>query len=160
MGSDTILLVLGLPAAYGALVLGLAVLLQPLRREMVRIAEAMLADNKVNAESRRRINQLLDTCISFRVGLTLPFAIIGVIIDDMTHRVPPPPKIAQDPRYHAIVKRYFLSILGVNPLAAMISIPLIAISLVAHKLKGADSFREAVEEPVVRASGAIVPASC
>lgn len=157
MRFDSMLLILAIPAGYGVVLIGLAIVVHPLRRSMMIIAENMLADQPISDHTRARVNQLLDTCMSFRVGLILPLAVIGVVIDDLLHRMTPP-STENDARYHALVKRYFVSILAANPIAALISIPLMLFSFLVHVLRGDESIREAVEEPVVRASSAILPA--
>jgi hypothetical protein len=156
MNSSAIILIIAIPAIYGVILVGLAVLVRPLRYQIVDIGEAILADPNVREAGRERVNRLLDTCMSFRVGLLIPVAAIGVIIDDILRRDQPQTPLQTDYRFHELLWRYFVSILAANPVMALVTVPLIIVCSIAHQLlRGDDGLRGAVEEPVIRASGAV-----
>lgn len=156
MIDNPIILIAAIFAGYGILLVGLALLVGPMRRDIAVRAEALLADPSTKPESRERVNMLVDTCMSFHVGLILPVAAFGVLFDELLRR--PRPKahpLHDDPRYLALVGRYFASILAANPLAAIVSVPVIVFCALIGRAFGQESFKEGVEEPLERASVAV-----
>lgn len=140
----------------------LALVVHPLRVHMVSVAEKMLAEGRWNAEERAKINQLLDTCMSFRVGLAMILAVVAVTAEDLLGRERAVPKarirLVADPRFHVLLRLYFLSALAANPLATLVVVPLMIVSGVVEKLTGG-SINQVVEEPSLRAAASIPPAS-
>ena len=154
-----------LMAGYLAVVAILAFVAHPLRRRMIEIAEEMLAEPSLAPVNRDRINHLLDTCMSFRVGLRLPFAILSQIIDDFLrlplHRSPSQKELMKDERYTQLLGRYSLSVLAANPLAAIATsiliIPGAIIHVVMRGTNQRDGIRRTVEQPVLAASAIVDP---
>ena len=49
---------------------------------MAKLAHELSKDPKMGDEARDHIDMFLDTCLSFRMGILLPFAVIAAMIDD------------------------------------------------------------------------------
>lgn len=119
--------------AYIAFALGLALAAFPSRIRMTQLAEAMLAETHWTERERWEINNLLDTCLSFRIGFAVPFAITTSIFSIVSgSRRNPKEKLLRlfgDRRFDRIVIFYFISILAANPFAMILSIPLAFVSV-------------------------------
>jgi uncharacterized membrane protein (DUF441 family) len=143
---------------YVILVTALALAAHPMRIRMVELVEDILAEPQWNAAERLRLNQLLDTCMSFRVGLMVVVAALSVIVDVALGRVEEPPastaRLRKDARYHSIVVRYFVSVLAANPIAAVAAVPLMIMALIAEQMIGG-TMRAAVEEAALKASASL-----
>jgi len=140
--------------AYLALLATLTAVVHPLRRKMFFEAEALLADERYDGESKEHIDNLLDTCMSFRVGLRLPLAFVASIMVDLLRLPRPSPPyedLSYDARYHKVFLLYVASISAANPLALIVWFPLMIIGFSVH-LACRGNVRDAVEEPVLTAA--------
>ena len=140
---------------YGVIMIALAIAIYPIRKNMFSLAEELLKLKSLTESDKRKINLLLDSCMSFRIGMMVPIAIIGVISDRVIGIKMPDKASTQllnEEKYHKIIAMYFLSILVANPLAGLITLPLVFVSILTDKLIGKTTVRESVEEPIVRAS--------
>lgn len=156
MGTATVLIILGIPAAYGILVIGSTLLAWPIRRDMVALAEDILKEHKWNEEERETVNFVLDSCMSFAMGLALPIAIVAATFDTLLGKKTETTRLDNDPRFGALTWRYFVSILAANPLAALVTLPLMVVSFaVFAACDGASAPLHAVEEPLKRAGGVV-----
>jgi len=161
MGSTNPMLFVGAAFALYAFVhVALAYAARDLRIEMVRIAEEILSDSAVSDAGKDRVNHLLDTSISFKVGILIPFAAVGVMFDMLLRRAPERDEFGGDARFHRFVRRYFASVLAVNPVFAVISIPLMMLLPLWELLCGKpvakrDRMVTALEAPMLRASAAV-----
>ncbi len=137
---------------YAAFVVVLQLALQPMRLQMVDIAEEMLSEGHWNKDQREDINTLLDGAASMAFSIVLPIAILVTILKDIIGvRTEVPQwmkRLAEDPRYHALIRRFCVSLLGANPLAAVITIPLIAVGTVVGLFVSRAGYQRAIEEPV------------
>lgn len=144
---------------YVGVVLVLAAAVHPVRMHMVDTANEMLDEGHWNAAERAKINHLLDTCMSFRVGVLLVVAAADVILDIILHREVESPssasRLRKDPRFHTMIRCFFLSVMAVNPLAFLVMQPLAVAFVVLEALRGRVAPRELVEEPAIRASAAV-----
>jgi hypothetical protein len=144
---------------YAVLVAMLALALHPLRKRMFRTAESILAEGQWSADERARVNHLMDTCMSFRVGAIMPIAVISVILDDLLRREVRSTKsrtrLHRDHRFHQVIAIYLLSVMAANPLASAVTLPLLVLSAIIDKLMGQATVREVVEEPTLRALGSM-----
>jgi hypothetical protein len=140
---------------YGLLMIAIAIAIYPIRKNMFSLSEDLLKLKNLTESDKRKINLLLDSCMSFRIGVIVPIAIIGVISDRIVG-VKPVTKsssvLLDDQRYHKIIVMYFLSILAANPLVGLITVPLVFVSVLTDTLIGRTTVRESVEEPIIRAS--------
>lgn len=151
------LIFVSIVAAYGALMLGLTVALRPLRLQLADIAERLLSDSKVSSDSRDDINLLLDTCLSFKVSVLFLLALCESILGDLLRHPVEAHELEDDPRFHALVWRYFVSIAGINPIVLVFAIPIGILSLMVHSVTRKDPSRHAVEDPVLVAARAMAP---
>lgn len=152
-------------AAYVLAMIMPAFLVQPLRVKPVGSIHAMLAEHVRSDEQRGNLYTLRDHSMSFLVGPLVPVAVVSVIVDDVLGREPDQPEddeLARDPRCVRCVLRFFVSLAAANPLAAIVSLSLMAGSFVislATKRKPARALvGQAVEEPTLRALGRFQPA--
>jgi hypothetical protein len=143
---------------YAATLVLLAVLTQPLRLRMVTLSNAMLRDKRLTVEQRLRLNFLVDTCMSFRVGLLLPVAatvsILRMVLGDEP-KLETGGRLFNDTRYHSLVLCYFVSILAANPLAALVSVPLLCVGFLIAWLSNKANAKAAVEEATLMASASL-----
>lgn len=140
---------------YGVVMIALAIAIYPIRKNMFSLSEELLRLKNLTESDKLKINLLLDSSMSFRIGMIVPIAVIGVISDriiGIKPQIKTSVTLLNEKRYHKIIVMYFLSILVANPLAALITIPLVFLSIVTDKLIGKTTVRESVEEPIVRAS--------
>lgn len=140
---------------YSALMIVLAIVVYPLRRKMFSLAEELIGSGKLDQSGRAELNMLLDDCMSFRMGLLLPIAIIASIADDIIGRkfeINIDKALLEEQKFHHIILIYIISILAANPIAAFFSIPLAAISILVNLIFGKNTLTDAVEEPVIRLS--------
>jgi hypothetical protein len=147
---------------YAGLVLMLAVLAQPMRLRMVAIAESILSEPHWNKAQRDEVNSLLDTMDCLKTAIIFPLAVvmstIVVVFGLELPRDKAIERLAKDDRFHQLAGRYFLSLLAANPLAAVVTIPLIVISapLCAFFGNKSGTFKDVVEAPVFKASTAVL----
>jgi hypothetical protein len=151
--------VLAIALGYPALVAALAVAAQPMRRGMFALAESMLAEPDWRKDERDEINQLMDTCMSFRVGALLALAAIGVMTDCLLGRPVRSDRAADrlwnDRRFHRLVGRYLVSVLAANPIVAVVSLPLLGVSRLVVSICDREDGRIGIDEPVVRAANGV-----
>jgi hypothetical protein len=149
---------------YFALVLLLAVAVHPLRRRMVALGEEILHQQGTSNEKRARINGVLDRSMSFWTAWLLPLAILNVLIDATLGRVRvEPAQVHRHDKMSELVNLSFLSMFAANPIAAVISIPLMAIGVVVFVVLAKNNripLRDAAEEPILRAAAALSPQHC
>jgi hypothetical protein len=130
-------------------------LAHPIRLKLVDSAEEFLREKKWNAQQRDELNLLLDTCMSFRVGLLVPVGVVSIVIDETLRRPiecsPSQIELSNDPRFDSLLGRYFVSIAAANPIAAVVSVILMALGMIITVPFGA-SIRSLMEWPVLRAS--------
>ncbi len=141
--------------AYIVLVATLAFAVHPMRREMILLGEELLADPALKPRHRDAINLLMDTCMSFRVGLLLPVAVLSVLADEVLKRevhVPGDDSLMNDPRFDRFLTRHILSIAAINPIATAIAMVLMIPTVAYSFAIGRDRTRAIVEEPLLRAS--------
>lgn len=150
--SEPILLVVSL-AALALAIVGIQLAARRVRLTLVDAGEIVLADAAVSTDVKDWINDLLDTCMSFRVGLLLPFAILSVMADDVLGINQPDDSSDGDERLHRLAGLYSLSVLAANPLAALINVPLLIVGLCVHLAFSRESPFEAAEESVEKAVG-------
>lgn len=148
---------------YVVLMIAIAFLVQPTRMRLVATIDEMLSEDRWNDADRARLFKLRDNSMSFLVGLIVPIAVLSVIIDDLLGRVGHhDDELSRDPRYAQCVWRFFASLAAANPLAAVVSISLMIVSIVVglafrHK-PTKELVDEAVEEPTLRALDRFSPA--
>ena len=144
---------------YAALVATLLVVTQPLRLRMIDVAEGMLAERRWNAAEREEINQLLDTSMSVKIGLMLPVAAIASIMFDVLRTRTEWPasirRLEEDHRFHELSRMYIVSVLAANPLAGVFSIALMGFNVLILLLMQTATFRDAIEEPILKVSAAM-----
>jgi hypothetical protein len=156
MGMATVLIILGIPAAYGLLIVGATLLVFPFRRDLATLAEDILRESKWNADERKTVNFMLDTCMSFAIGLALPIGIIAATLDVLLRKPIELTRLDADGRFDGMLWRYFVSILAANPLAAFVTLPLMAVSFAIFvAYDGPSAPLRAVEEPLKRAGGVL-----
>lgn len=152
---------------YVIIVVILAYALDPLRTKLADDLCDMLDEEKWNEEQRAELSLIAQRATSFVVGLALPIAVISVILDDVLKRPDRrsdwQQELADDPRFVSIVLRFCASVLGTNPLAALVTIPLmitsVCIQLAFRGASARDVMDEAVEEPTLRALSPFVQQS-
>lgn len=148
-------------AAYAIIHIGLALAMGGRRQEMVRIGESILADTKVSQDGKEAINHLLDTCMSFKVGLLVPIAAGAALFDILLGTPHKPDEFENDARFHRLLRLFFCSVLAANPIFAMLSVPIMLIGLVASlfcaepEKSGTGRFTSVLESPMLRASAAV-----
>lgn len=140
---------------YALSLVALAYLVQPLRRQLVLIGEQIITDPGCTTGDRERANRMMDNCMSFKVGLVLPFAAIAVMLDVFLKKDGGDSHEPADPRLHQMMIPYFASVLAANPIFALLALPLIAAGVLVSLAKGTVRPREVAEEPVLRASEAV-----
>jgi hypothetical protein len=156
--SPVVLVLLG----YAGLVVALAFALQPMRLRMIRLGEALLAERRWNRAQKEEINDLLDTMDSLKQAIVFPIAIVvgtGMVV--FGHEIPRNKdleQLAKNEAFDELTTLYFLSLLGANPLVALITIPLIIICVPIMLVAGRGTFMETVEKPVLHASTAVMAA--
>jgi hypothetical protein len=153
--------VLGL-LGYAGLVVALALVLQPMRLRMVRLAESLLAESKWNRAQREEINDILDSMDSPLRAIVFPIALIvgtGIIV--FKYELPRDKNLEQllkSNKFDELTTLHFVSLLGANPLVAAITIPLIVICVPIMLIGIRGTFMESVEKPVLQASTAVMAA--
>ena len=143
---------------YALGMISLAFAVQPMRLAMVRSIDDMLSETNWTKQQRERLFMLRDHNMSFMVGLIVPLAAVGMIIDELLNRNGghDDDRLDRDPRYAKNVMRFFASVAAANPLAALASVSFMVISvligLAFQKNKSARTVvDEAIEEPTLRA---------
>lgn len=144
---------------YVVLMVALSYVVQPLRESMVLLSEEMLDDTKWTDGQRDEINLIIGASMSFRIGLIMPLAVLSMLVDTLLDRKPVPTEeqaqLEADPRFDAVMWRFFVSAAAANPLAAVPTIGLMAVSIVfglAFARRSPRSVVETtVEEPMIRA---------
>lgn len=143
---------------YAALVVVLALILQPMRLRMIDTAEEMLAERHWNKDQRENINDLLDSCASIGASIALPVALVISIFAETLRLEPEQPiwlkRLGEDERFHALLNRYFVSLLGANPLIAMVTVPLMVLNVVVAAVVRSSTLRSAIEEPILKSATA------
>src|SRR4051812_16650918 len=146
--STPVLILLG----YAAFVVLLQVALQPMRLRMVDLAESMLAEGHWNKDQREQINLLLDRCASLSISIMLPIAAATSLLMDVmgvdTHVPGWMRRLDEDERFHALISRFIVSVLGANPIAAMFTVPLMALSLLIGIVRSSRGYQRTIEEPI------------
>lgn len=137
---------------YAAFVVVVQLALQPLRLQMVDLAEEMLAEGHWNKDQRDRLTLLVDHCASLSFSLVLPVAfVVSILIDIIGVHQPLTPsrkRLVADPRYQTLLRRFFISLLGANPIAAVVTIPLMAINMLVQAVRSRKGYQLAIEEPI------------
>ena len=147
-------------AVYACIHVGAALALRGTRLEMVRIAESILCDPNVSDRDKDRIDHLLDTSMSFKVVALIPIAVVAVIIDCILGRVESEPA-NDDPRFIKVSLRYFVSVVGSNPLLGVIAVAFILVGGIAVLICARDDearrehLASWIEAPAFRASAAV-----
>lgn len=142
---------------YALGMIALAFAVQPMRHAMVRSLDEMLTETKWNKHEREHLYMLRDHSMSFLIGLLVPLAAVGMISDELLNRSDDhdSDRLAQDPRHAKNVLRFFASVAAANPLAAIVSVSFMVVSILiglAFQKKSARSVvDEAIEEPTLRA---------
>lgn len=126
-------------------------LLRRTRIELVDIAEEMLADDSLSEASRLEINNLLDTAMSFRVGILIPVAQILFCIH-MVMRVPDEPddQVSAHPKFNDLMLRYVLSNAGNNLPAGIVTLLLMPLVWMVGIACGDDDSWGEFEDSVFR----------
>jgi hypothetical protein len=141
---------------YAGLITVLAVLVQPMRLRMTEISNTLLATPGLKPAMREKVNGLIDTCMSFRVGLILPIAIVSVITDEILEGdscKPQTHQLSDNSEYHKMLLMYLVSILVANPIMSFVNVPLLIFGAIVHSIT--DGWKEAVdgvELPVLKAA--------
>lgn len=142
-----------------------ALLVHPMRRGMVRLARDLLDEERWSDDQRAAINLLIDTCMSFRVGVLIPIAAINMVGDELLERKvsvhAEMERLWAEPRYHSLFSRYVVSIFVANLFAGAVSLVLVPIAggicamIRSHRSQGG-SLRSVIEESVYRASHSMI----
>jgi hypothetical protein len=128
----------------------------------VRLGENLLAEPQWKRAQRDEVNNLLDTMDSLAHSLIFPIALIvgaGMVV--FGYELPRDKNLEQlskSDTFNELTTLYFVSLLGSNPLATLVTIPLILICTPIMLLGYRGSFAESVEKPVLQASTVVMAA--
>ncbi|MEZ5654450.1 MAG: hypothetical protein R3E04_00950 [Sphingobium sp.] len=141
---------------YLVVAASLTILVQPLRIEMVETIEDLLSEPGFTKIDQAQLERLARNCMSFFVALVLPLAIGSTIVEYLTgNRLDTgreaSAKLRRDPRFHRVLRIYFVSILASSPILGIISSVFIAVSLALRFLTKGDGVQQAMESPVIKA---------
>ena len=142
---------------YIVIAAALTLLVQPVRLHLVEVVEELAAEPWSTKEDGAYLDRLAANCMSFIVAAALPLAVIGTTVDHVlgparTFESKLSNKMRNDPRFHRVLKYYFLSILAGSPLLGLLSLVLIMMDVGIRMCFQKDGVQEAVEYPVMRAS--------
>lgn len=139
---------------YAATVVVCNLAAQPLRRRMFALINELLHAHEGPAD-QAKLNYFMDSCMSTRVAVLVPIAAFSVFFDLLMGREMPAQArngLRADSRFHDVLGMYFISVLAATPLAAVLTVPVIFLILIAKAFMGGGDIKETVEEPALRAA--------
>ncbi|RYE38161.1 MAG: hypothetical protein EOP21_12685 [Hyphomicrobiales bacterium] len=141
--------------AYVALLAVLLIVTQPVRREMVLLADELATDYHSTSE-QQQLRMIVDSAMSSKFGPLLIVAGFIFIYEAVVGaRVISPVglhRLRKDPRFQQLLARHVVSVLASNPIASVLAFVPITVGALLYRLRGEASFKDTAEQPVLRAT--------
>lgn len=158
---NTAILLTGAIVGYFAFLAGLAIAARPLRHRLARQVDELLSAQSWNKEEREVLEFAVQSSLSSAVGVLIPFAAAyglavatvraGDPVDDGCER------LNRDPRYHRIIRLWSLSVAAASPFACLVSLPILAATVIVRALRGEASISDTIEAPARRVQATLQP---